>query len=741
MRQLSARGLLAISVRTKFTVVLLLVALLPMVLLTLQNNVNSRQALLASAREGLAGHTRLQAGSIDSYLADRLASVNVLASLPGIASYLAAAAGQQPAAAPDLIAAAQAIAHAKGSAAFFMDAKGTSVLTTDPATQGLNFGFRDYFKAAMAGNSYVESPVISIATKTYSLYFAAPVKDAGGKVVGAAILRTPAEDLQSLLAADANTLGQGSYGILLDAHGVRIANGADPSLNFSAVAPLPAAEVKHIVQEQKRFGSASGGLPMSPAPQLAHLAGMAGTAGSPVLAIDPGKGTTPTVEADAVRLKAKPWTYVEVLPVSTFMAAPNAELRDALLWLLMVAVVIILLAIVLAQRFTRPVEAIALYLRRVRDGDYQSRLTVASHDEFGRLAEDVNATVDRLTQLVQSSEQKDAMQSHIEKLLDEVSAVAEGDLRVEAEVTAGTLGSVADSFNYMIEELRRIIGAVQATTVEVSTSALQLRQSSERLAAGSAHQSAQIAETTLAVRSMDESIQRVAENASLSRQVAENGLTNAQRGGEAVAKTIASMNRIRVNVQETAKKVKQLGESSQEIGDIVKLIEDIADKTDLLALNAAIQAELAGEHGRGFAVLADEVRRLAERATASTKQIASLVKGIQSETQEAVTAMEESTREVVAGSQLADEAGQALLSIDHVMAQLAQRIAAISEATATQAEASAQITVTMRDISDVTTQANVSTIEAAEKVGYLDQVANRLRTSVSAFRLPEGQSA
>jgi methyl-accepting chemotaxis protein len=240
---------------------------------------------------------------------------------------------------------------------------------------------------------------------------------------------------------------------------------------------------------------------------------------------------------------------------------------------------------------------------------------------------------------------------------------------------------------------------------------------------------------------MDESIQHVAENAGISRQVAEDAFANAQRGGEAVAKTIASMNRIRTNVQETAKKVKQLGESSQEIGDIVKLIEDIADKTDLLALNAAIQAELAGEHGRGFAVLADEVRRLAERATASTKQIATLVKSIQSETQEAVMAMEESTREVVSGSQLADEAGQALLSIDRIMAQLTDRIASISDATAEQATASKQIAETMRDISEVTTQTNASTRDAAEKVGYLDQVATQLRTSVAAFRLPESQSA
>ncbi len=730
------------SVRTKFTLVLLLVALAPMALLTYRNYLDSRQALLSSSTNQLVGHAGLQANSIDSFLADRLTSAELLASLPGIGAYLQLPAGSRTGATLDTFAAANSIATAKGAAAYYLDSSGNSVLTTDVGNMNQKFADQSYFQQAIKGQDYIQSPTIAAQSTQYSLFFAAPIRGNNGAVVGVAVLRTPASQLQQLLQTDANVLAPGSYGLLLDHYGILVANGADPKTNYTAMAPLSANDRQLLVDQQQRFGPSGAAPALSPAPQvmqLTHALTAPGAVGH--AAINPGNGTQATVEAAGVRLHGKDWTYVEVLPQAALLAAPNAELRTAALWFSGIGLAIIVLSIFLARQFTAPLGAITRYLHRVREGDYQSRLATRSRDEFGLLAEDVNVTVDRLTTLLHSSEQKDAMQVQIEKLLDEVSAVADGDLRVEAEVTSGTLGSVADSFNYMIEELRRIIGTVQASTFEVSTSAMQLRQSSELLAAGSAQQSERIAETTQAVRTMDESIQRVAENASLSRQVAEEAFANAQRGGDAVAKTIASMSRIRSNVQDTAKKVKQLGESSQEIGDIVKLIEDIADKTDLLALNAAIQAELAGEHGRGFAVLADEVRRLAERATASTKQIATLVKGIQSETQQAVMAMEESTREVVSGSQLADEAGQALLAIDRVMAQLTDRIASISDATAEQAMASKQIAETMRDISEVTTRTNASTLDAAEKVTYLDQVAAQLRTSVAAFRLPESKSA
>src|SRR5262249_12249244 len=235
--------------------------------------------------------------------------------------------------------------------------------------------------------------------------------------------------------------------------------------------------------------------------------------------------------------------------------------------------------------------------------------------------------------------------------------------------------------------------------------------------------------------------QTVSQNAAAGSEIANAARRNAGEGAEAVRQTVEGMYRIRGEVQETSKKIKRLGESSQEIGQIVQLIEDIADQTNLLALNAAIQAAMAGEHGRGFAVVADEVRRLAERANGATKQIGELVNSIQADTAEAVVAMESGTREVVEGSRLADAAGQRLESINQVVAQLSELTEEIARAAERQAQASVGVKETMAEISQTTSRATAGTRQAAESVDYLARLAEQLRASVAAFRLGSAESS
>ncbi|TMD56798.1 MAG: methyl-accepting chemotaxis protein, partial [Chloroflexi bacterium] len=322
-------------------------------------------------------------------------------------------------------------------------------------------------------------------------------------------------------------------------------------------------------------------------------------------------------------------------------------------------------------------------------------------------------------------------------LLQEVSAVGDGDLRVQAEVTPDTLGVLADSFNYMIEELAKVVGRVQATAVQVTNATRRILDRSAELAQASETQVAQISQTTQAVEALAIFIQNVARNARLSAEAAQEALRNANVGQDAVRQSIEGMMLIRENVQETSKKIKRLGERSNEIGEIVRIIEDIADQTNLLALNAAIQSAMAGEHGRGFAVVADEIRLLAERSTESTKRIATLVKSIQGDTYEAVVAMEDSTQEVVKGSQLADDAGRALNSIYTAVERQAQMIESIARAANEQAQVSESVAVAMGQISEITRQTNTGTQEASMSVSYLAELADQLRTSVSTFRLPE----
>lgn len=375
------------------------------------------------------------------------------------------------------------------------------------------------------------------------------------------------------------------------------------------------------------------------------------------------------------------------------------------------------------------------------NGDPTARAIVNGEDEFATLANSLNSLLDSSSSNSGSAlgggRDAAALQAQIEKLLQEVSAVGDGDLRVQAEVTPDTLGVLADSFNYMIEELAKVVGRVQSTAVQVTNATRRILDRSADLALASDSQVEQISQTSEAVEALAIFIQNVAQNAMSSVAVAQEALESATSGQQSVRQTIDGMMLIRENVQETSKKIKRLGERSNEIGEIVRIIEDIADQTNLLALNAAIQSAMAGEHGRGFAVVADEIRLLAERSTESTKRIANLVKSIQGDTYDAVVAMEDSTQEVVKGSQLADEAGRALNSIYSAVERQAKMIESIARSANEQTPVSEAVAVTMAQISEIIRQTDAGTQEAAVSVSYLAELSEQLRASVSTFHLPD----
>lgn len=373
---------------------------------------------------------------------------------------------------------------------------------------------------------------------------------------------------------------------------------------------------------------------------------------------------------------------------------------------------------------------------KLRQGEFEARVAIESSDELGEMATGMNSMLDTVTTLIQSRDERDQIQTSIRRLLEEVSGVADGDLSMEAEVTADMTGAIADSFNFMIVELRGIIGDVQRTSQVVSTSAAQIRQTAEHLASGSEEQSEQILAASSAIEQMSSSIQQVSQKATLAADVAGKARESARQGAETVTKTIGGMEGIRQQVQQTAKRIKRLGESSQEIGEIVDLISDIADRTSILALNASIQAAMAGEAGKGFAVVAEEVERLAERSTEATKKISGLIKSIQTDTNEAISAMEETTQEVVGGSRAADEAGRRLAEIESVSNQLAEIISNIATASQQQAKGSESIARSVADISTVTQQTATGAKQAAGSISELAGMANGLSESMSRFRLP-----
>jgi twitching motility protein PilJ len=327
-------------------------------------------------------------------------------------------------------------------------------------------------------------------------------------------------------------------------------------------------------------------------------------------------------------------------------------------------------------------------------------------------------------------------QQAILRLLDEIAGLGEGDLTSHATVTEDFTGAIADSINFAIDQLRILVAQIQDTSENVSAAANETRAVALQLSEASEHQADEIAGASEAINEMAITIDQVSANSSESAIVAENSVSIAKKGAEVVQSTIGGMDTTRKQIQDTSKRIKRLGESSQEIGDIVSVINDIADQTNILALNAAIQASMAGDAGRGFAVVADEVQRLAERSAVATKQIASLVKTIQTDTNEAVSSMEQTTAEVVKGAERAHAAGGALEEIETVSAALAKQIRDISTAASHQTTTAGQVSRTMNVIQDISGQTLLGTNNTAQSIGELADLAIELRDSVSGFKLP-----
>ncbi|MBM3226057.1 MAG: methyl-accepting chemotaxis protein [Candidatus Tectomicrobia bacterium] len=423
-----------------------------------------------------------------------------------------------------------------------------------------------------------------------------------------------------------------------------------------------------------------------------------------------------------------------VLGLSIFCMAYTGNLMVALLLIgIGTAVLAGVTAMSCQQTWLAPLQTLLTAYEQTRTGRRELEVIAPEARNLVALVTGYQQIVEHVSRQLRSTQaERDDVYSALQILLGEVDEVARGNLTVEVAATAPATEALATAFNTMIRHLRTVVGHMQDAVLQVSTAAHAIQTTAEHLAQGSSTQVSQIVGSSAALEEMAVSIQDVSAHATLSATVAEQALANARQGAQAVHNTIAGMQRIHTQVQETAGRITQLGERSQDITATVQLIGDIADRTSVLALNASIEAALAGEAGQGFAVVAQEVERLAQRATTATRQIASLVATMQHETAEATTAMHHSVQEVVQGSHLADQAGQALEEIEGV----SELIRSISQAAQQQARGSESLSRAMEEIADITQQMAAGTSQAAVSIQNLALLADELRHTVSTFRLP-----
>ncbi len=388
-----------------------------------------------------------------------------------------------------------------------------------------------------------------------------------------------------------------------------------------------------------------------------------------------------------------------------------------------------------ANKVVGPAKELSDFSERMASGDYRAKADVDANNDFGYIAENLNRTSEKVSKAVFNQEAQETLQRSVTDFLTITSQIARGDLTLRGKVTNDALGNVVDSVNYMLDNFAKVLERVRKAAIDVSSSANEILLSAEEMSHGANQQDQEITNTSSAVEELTVSMKQVSNNAEASAEAARRALDAAEQGNRAVRDTLEGMQRIRASVQATAKKIKSLGDRSLEISEIINVINDITEQTNLLALNAAIEAARAGEAGRGFAVVADEVRKLAEHSRNATKDIAALIKAIQAETNEAVVVMEEGTKEVEVGARLADQAGKALEAISSVVRQSAELVQEISLASKQQVRGTEGVANAMQIISNITRQTSQGARQTARTVENMVKLSEQLNEALSQFRV------
>ncbi|MCG9889591.1 MAG: methyl-accepting chemotaxis protein [Thermosynechococcaceae cyanobacterium MS004] len=598
---------------------------------------------------------------------------------------------------------------------------------------------REYFQIALkTGKPYISEPIISKVTKTANIFFAAPIKDTvTGKTIAVIRTRMPVKDLEKVIENFGDVKTNRNYHFFDKSGTIFMANEKD-------------VVGKNIDQE---FSN-----------QLAarRLAGKPDS----WIGRDASLGSTETLNAFTATqaFQGMPdlkFGLVYNINTANGFKAVNDLRLSILLGTTVAAVLIGFLGTILADRATRPIQTAAKTVEKIGRGELDARIDVVGEDEFATLGNNINQMAMALESLIEeqkaeterielarqearmdadasAQEQRQAkefLQKRALELLIEVDPVSRGDLTVRANVTPDEIGTVADSYNAIIRSLRQIVQKVQGAAASVTDTAQDNASTVKKVAEEATEQALAIANALVQLQVVTQTSEGVAEFAKQAEQQVKLANTAVEDGDAAMNRTVAGISTIRETVSQTSKKVKRLGEASQKISKVVNLISGFAAQTNMLALNAAIEAARAGEEGRGFSVVAEEVRALAQQSAAATAEIESLVEEIQTQTNEVVTAMESGTEQVVVGTQLVEESRQKLTQISAVSTQVNQLIQEIAQAAVKQTQASATVSQTMQDVATIATDTSKQSEDMAGSFGRLLEVAQGLQVSVAQFKV------
>ncbi len=727
-------GWRSLSLSTKATLLAVIISTIPIVAIGGVASYFSSRSLEQEIRESQLQETNAIADKINRFMYERYGDIQVLANHPIFTNRKAQGVISQSE--REAILNDYAKVYGVYNLIAFADLDGNtpirSTITLDPAP---NIKERDFFKIALStGKPFISQPGKSTVTKKTSMFVSAPVREINtDKLIGVVRTRMPIEKLEDVV--------KGSIGVEDEYH----------LIDGSGKAFIAKEKAEEGNQAKDDF------------PQLASAIA--------------NKTTATVVATDKLTGKDELFTYVQ-LP--TFADMPNLNLgviitnetdrvfkpqRDLLNALMVgtgvTALLVGVLAALIANRVTKPIQAAAAAVGKIGQGELQTRLIVEGEDELAVLGDNINQMAAQIESLVaeqqkeserleiarqearaeadaateQQKQEKEFLQRRALELLIEVDPVSRGDLTIRANVTADEVGTIADSYNAIIRNLRKLVVEVQGASQSVTQTATSNEMSVRSVSTEAMKQSDSINLALQEIKVMTESSRGVETKAKQAEQRMQVAATVLQEGDEAMNLTVLGISDIRETVSETAKKVKRLGETSQKISRIVNLISNFAAQTNLLALNAAIEAARAGEEGRGFSVVAEEVRDLAEQSATSTAEIEQLVEEIQSQTNEVVAAMETGTEQVVTGTKLVQNAREKLTRISMVSQQVNAIVQEIAIAADTQTQTSDRMGETMQDIAAIASDTSKQSEDVARSFSQLLQVAEDLQVSVSQFKV------